>query len=149
MNIKFIAIHCSDSPNERDVSAADIHRWHKEKGWDGIGYNEVITRSGEIQHGRPPYWQGAHVQDFDGDGIGDNSDSIGICLIGRDVFTDAQFYSLTKLVNEYLLIYPNAQVVGHYQLDSRKTCPNFDVQSWWTTSAKKPQQLRNTRNFIQ
>ena len=100
MKIKFIVIHCSDTPNDRDVTAADIHRWHLEKKWSGIGYNEVIRRSGLVEHGRPPYWQGAHVRDFDGDGEGDNSDSIGICLIGRDQYTDDQFDSLTALIGQ-------------------------------------------------
>ena len=145
MNIEFIAIHCSDTPNDREVTAAEIHRWHLERGWSGIGYNEVILRSGEVQHGRPPYWQGAHVQDFDGDGHGDNSDSIGICLVGCDQFTVDQWDSLAALVGKYLDEYPNAEVVGHYQLDARKSCPNFDVPAWWTGLKKPP--AHSQRNY--
>ena len=146
MTIKFIVIHCSDSPDNREVSASEIHRWHLERGWSGIGYNEVVMRSGEVQHGRPPYWAGAHVQDFNGDGLGNNNDSIGICLIGRDAFNPDQMDSLAALVGKYLEEYPDAEVVGHRDLDPRKTCPNFDVRSWWT-GVKKPQ-TRSTRNYL-
>jgi len=136
MQIKHIVIHCCDTPNDREVSAAEIHRWHsdpkpKGNGWSGIGYNDVICRDGELQPARPWYWSGAHVRDFDGDGLGNNHDSIGICLIGRDQFTDEQFSTLTDRINDYLVKFPGAEVVGHYQLDERKTCPNFDVTEWW------------------
>ena len=32
----------------------------------------------------------------------------------------------TRLVK----LYPNARIVGHYDLDKNKTCPNFDVQDY-------------------
>ena len=60
-------------------------------GWDGIGYHKVILRSGEIENGRPEYWVGAHVK-------GENDVSLGVCLIGRDEFTNEQFSSLKKVL---------------------------------------------------
>ncbi|MEW8139413.1 MAG: N-acetylmuramoyl-L-alanine amidase [Candidatus Thiodiazotropha endolucinida] len=124
MNIKRLVVHCSDSPNNRDVTAADIHRWHKEKGWSGIGYNAVIRRSGEVERGRPHYWKGAHVGKY-------NAGSLGVCLIGRDQFTDEQLAALRELLTEWLHKYPNAEVMGHRDLDPNKPCPNFDVKAWW------------------
>lgn len=131
--IKYLVVHCSDSPNERDVTAADIHDWHKARGWDGIGYNAVITRAGYIQPGRPDYWQGAHVRDFDQDGEGDNSDSLGVCLIGRDEFTPHQFRALAAWLYDKKRQHPDAEVVGHRDLDTRKTCPNFNVRDWYAS----------------
>lgn len=121
--MKYLVIHCSDTPNEREHTAEDIHRWHREKSWDGIGYHKVISRSGQWQEGRPDYWSGAHVK-------GHNHESIGICLIGRDEFTDMQFQTLQALVRMYKARYPGIQVVGHCDLDDKKTCPNFDVKAW-------------------
>ena len=40
--------------------------------------------NGKIENGRPEYWIGAHVK-------GKNEISLGVCLIGRDNFTNKQF----------------------------------------------------------
>jgi len=132
MEIKYLVAHCSDSPQGRGDDASTIHRWHVQNGWSGIGYNSVILEDGEVQQGRPIYWQGAHVRDFDRDGQGNNSDSLGVCLIGMG--GDATMNQLAALriqLNEWLKIYPEAEVVGHRDLDTRKTCPGFDVGKWF------------------
>ena len=41
-NINLIIVHCSATPEGRDVSVADIDRWHRERGFDGIGYHYVV-----------------------------------------------------------------------------------------------------------
>ena len=56
-------------------SAQDIHRWHKERGWAGIGYHFLVRKDGTIERGRPEDTIGAHAS-------GHNSDSIGICFEG-------------------------------------------------------------------
>ena len=123
MNIKKIVVHCSDTPNGREHTAEDIHRWHKERGWDGIGYHYVIRINGTVDAGRPMYWQGAHVS-------GNNKDSIGICLIGRDEYAVKQLDALYWLIYKIKKEFPEAEVFGHCDLDSKKTCPNFDVKEW-------------------
>lgn len=35
--IRLIIVHCSATPNGRPHNAADIDRWHKERGFDRIG----------------------------------------------------------------------------------------------------------------
>ena len=125
MNVKYLVVHCSDSPNNKEFTAEDIHAWHKQRGWAGIGYHAVIRRNGMIDRGRPLYWWGAHVREH-------NNESLGVCLIGRDTFTDEQYYSLHSLLREWLDDYPDAQVVGHGDLDSKKAfCPGFGVRAWW------------------
>lgn len=127
-DVKYLVVHCSDSPNDpydgRLDGAADIHRWHKERGWDGIGYHFVIREDAHIEFGRPVYWKGAHVRSH-------NHESLGICLIGIDKFTDAQLGALRDLLTGLLTDFPNAKIVGHYELDKNKSCPNFNVQEWW------------------
>ena len=66
------------------------------------------------------YWQGAHVG-------GHNKNSIGIMLFGNKAFTDIQKSRLEELLIQLVRTNPIEKIFGHYQLDKRKTCPNFDV----------------------
>jgi len=119
-DIKYIVIHCSDSPDDMNVHAKDIDRWHKERGWNGIGYHFVICRNGNIEKGRAIDVPGAHC-------YGVNSKSLGICLIGRKNFTEEQFISLYGLCTDLKFEYPGATIKGHHFFNKRKTCPNFKV----------------------
>lgn len=67
-----IIIHNADA---KKCSAQDIHRWHKERGWAGIGYHFLVRKDGTIERGRPENTIGAHAS-------GCNSDSIGVCFEG-------------------------------------------------------------------
>jgi hypothetical protein len=118
-DIKYIVVHCSDSPHRGDT-AEDIHRWHKERGFDGIGYHKVIREDGKEENGRPLYWPGAHVR-------GHNSHSWGICLLGTDTFTKAQIARLGAVIQRMKNLAPQAKLVGHRDLDGGKTCPNFEL----------------------
>ena len=123
-NIKLLVVHCSDSENNKNITAIDIHKMHLNFGWDGIGYHKVILRSGKVENGRPEYWLGAHVK-------GKNDISLGVCLIGRDKFTKKQFTSLEKILKNWKRLYPQSKIVGHYNTgNTQKTCPNFDVITW-------------------
>lgn len=119
--MKYLVVHCSDSPQGRGDNAETIHRWHKARGWSGIGYHYVITEDGAIDNGRPEYWHGAHVR-------GHNAHSIGICLIGIDRFTPDQMDALRGLLIRLHGKYPEAVIVGHRDLTPSKTCPNFDIR---------------------
>ena len=133
---EFIVIHCSDTPADMDIGAAEIKKWHVEdNGWSDNGYHFVIRRDGVTEEGRPVDQVGAHARGY-------NSRSIGICLIGgkvsdpydgidrRDLFSKAQFIALERLVRALSREYPGSKVVGHRDLGSPKTCPNFDVGRW-------------------
>lgn len=130
MAIKEIIIHCTASPWMADVKAATIDRWHKQKGWNGIGYNYVIDLDGTIETGRKEGETGAHT-------VGHNTGSIGICYVGgvdafgkhTDTRTIAQQAAMVKLVSELLERYPNAKLSGHNQW-ARKDCPCFSVPEW-------------------
>lgn len=126
MDVKYLVVHCSDSPDDVDIDAEEIHRWHKQRGWDGIGYHAVILRNGTIEQGRPNYWIGSHVR-------GHNSESLGVCLVGKRKFSDAQMTSLRFLMNAWQTTYKDSEIIGHCDLDSKKTCPNFDVKEWWNS----------------
>ena len=121
-NINLIVIHCSDSdiPAHDDISV--IRSWHIERGFRDVGYHFFINKSGNVQLGRPVHETGAHVK-------GHNSNSIGICLHGRDGFTPEQFSTLRELVNELKseLGLDTMDIVPHRDLDNKKTCPNFNI----------------------
>lgn len=122
--IEYLIVHCSDTPDEINLNAKDIHKLHLSFGWDGIGYHKVIKRNGEIENGRPEYWVGAHVK-------GINDKSLGVCLIGRNTFTNQQFISLEKVLRSWKVNYIDAKILGHKDsTTTSKTCPNFDVKKW-------------------
>jgi len=125
--IQQIVLHCSATPNGRPYGATDIDQWHKKRGWKGIGYHHVVQINGVVEGGRPHHVVGAHVK-------GHNHNSIGVCLIGTDQFSLAQWASAKDLVEMLLTWYPNAQVVGHRQRAPHKTCPGFDVPAWLNQS---------------
>ena len=123
-NIKYLVVHCSDTDDDNNLSALDIHKMHLSFGWDGIGYHKVINRLGEVENGRPEYWVGAHVK-------GKNFVSLGVCLIGRKNFTKMQFKALEETLINWKKKYPKAKILGHNEVvKTHKTCPNFNLQKW-------------------
>lgn len=136
--INLAIIHCADTPNGKHFTVEDIDDWHQERGFNRsesyvqgfnkglhhIGYHFVIYVDGSVHTGRSDAEVGAHAQGY-------NSNSIGICMIGRDKFTTEQWASLEALLNELKEKYPKLRVKGHYQVDMHgKTCPNFDVPNY-------------------
>ena len=125
--INEIIIHCSATKAGQDFDIKDIDRWHKERGWKGVGYHYVIKLDGTIQEGRPLDQIGAHC-------TGHNKKSIGICYIGgldksgkpKDTRTVAQKESLRLLVNQLLERFPGSKVYGHSEF-APKFCPCFCV----------------------
>lgn len=139
-----IVIHCSATKEGQDFGAADINRWHKERGFNGIGYHFVIRLDGTIEAGRQLALAGAHT-------TGHNKTTIGICYIGgldasgkaKDTRTDAQKKALRWLITAIKTHLPyglGLTVKGHrdYSPDKNgngvidkyeriKECPCFDV----------------------
>ena len=122
--ISLLVIHCSDTPDDQNLTGIDIHKMHLSFGWDGIGYHKIIQRNGFIENGRPEYWIGAHTR-------GINTISLGVCLIGRNNFTENQFKSLKFILLDWRNRFPNTKIIGHCDaIKTDKSCPNFDVSKW-------------------
>ena len=51
-NIDSIIVHCSATKAGQDFTAADIDCWHRERGFNGIGYHYVIRLDGKLEKGR-------------------------------------------------------------------------------------------------
>ena len=129
--IKLLVIHCSATRCNVPFTVEQLRQCHLQRGFKDIGYHFYITRDGELHHCRPISEPGAHVRGF-------NRHSIGICYEGgldengcpADTRTQAQRFALLDLLTILRHQYPEAQILGHYQLSAsiHKACPCFDCR---------------------
>ncbi len=126
MKPSFITIHCSDSKNGGPVTIADITAWHKARGWSTCGYHGVILSDGVFQQGRPDDYQGAHVEKH-------NEGNLGVCLVGTDKFSQAQFDTLKWYIKSKMAAYAITadKIFCHCEFNTAiaqgKTCPNMSI----------------------
>ena len=134
-----IIVHCADTPDEGDkFGFKEIDQWHRDKGWldksSGIscGYHAIVRSSGVVELGRPESSIGSHVADH-------NSNSLGICLIGRERVTVKQLLAAIEICfrwcRRYILTQDN--VYGHYEFNAGKKCPGQDMDSFRTLLSHK------------
>lgn len=129
--INKLIVHCSATPEDRDVKTETIKDWHVNGNhWKDIGYHYVIELDGSIHKGRDENVIGAHCS-------GQNANSIGICYVGgvakdgktpKDTRTDAQKQALIELLKSLKVKYPNATIHGHCEF-AAKACPCFNVKT--------------------
>lgn len=180
--INLIVIHCSATSNTDSLfrgkagaanfqnPAQVIDQWHAERGFKrpdewrrrqnsglkAIGYHYIIDRAGLVMTGRHVDEIGAHAKGY-------NQKSVGICLVGTDQFSPAQWANLAHLITcEVARITkrngPNDRVnpltqaaclpwadrngiriAGHRDLPNvHKTCPGFDVAAWLGNHMEAP-----------
>ena len=126
-----IEIHCTKTPPNMDVDVEKVTQWHKERGFDTIGYHYLIIRVGTWQVGRDDDVVGAHA-------VAVNGTSIGVALAGggspdmgwENNFTPIQFQTLKSILMKLKDKYDIQKIIGHYQVDAGKECPSFDVPGW-------------------
>ena len=113
--------------NDIDASAAQIHGWHLNQGWSGIGYHFVVRKNGNIERGRPEWAIGSHA-------YGENSHTIGIHLSGD--FEQAHPTSkqiemtamlIANLCADYNIPIDRKHIVGHGELMATD-CPGKNLQ---------------------
>ena len=143
-NIDSIIVHCSATKAGQDFTATDIDRWHRERGFNGIGYHYVIRLDGKLEKGRDVALAGAHCKGW-------NEQSIGICYIGgldengrpADTRTNVQKRVLYQIIMDLQREYNILQVLGHRDTSPDlngdgviepyeyvKACPCFDVREF-------------------
>ena len=127
--IKEIILHCTATEEGKNFTVADIDKWHRNRGWLGIGYHYVVYLDGTIAYGRKPTEIGAHCKEG-----GHNRHSIGVCYVGglrngkpADTRTPQQKIALLRLLSNLKTIYPNAKIYGHRDF-AAKACPCFDAR---------------------
>ena len=144
--LEFLVIHCTATPQGREVSGAEIRRWHtaprpKGNGWRQVGYSDIIHLGGLVEN-LVPYNQDNVVDPWEiSNGVrGINPIARHVVLPGgldqdgkhpKDTRTAAQRLSLANYVKQTIAQHPNIKVAGHYQFDPRKPgCPGWNVPVW-------------------
>jgi len=126
---KKVILHCADTPDALKgdkyfdlFGRDDIDDWHRERGFNGIGYHFVVRRTGVVEVGRDIKVIGAHT-------YGENKDSIGVCYIGK---AHPSLDQLESIINMYVLFkrqygFDHTKWFGHYEFNPGKTCPGIDM----------------------
>ena len=143
--LKYLVIHCTATPAGREVSAADIRRWHTSappagRGWKQVGYTDLFHLDGKVER-LVNNNEDNKVDDWEitNGAAGYNSVSRHIVYVGgcasdgkmpKDTRTQAQKDALARYVLDFHRRYPNVKIVGHRQLNASKACPSFDVPAW-------------------
>lgn len=122
-----IIVHCTATPEGRDVSVKEIDLWHRQRGFKGVGYHYVIGLDGTVDVGRPISEIGAHCSGY-------NSHSVGVCYVGgldkdgrpKDTRTTRQKSALIELLTALREQFPQSRIFGHRDF-AAKACPCFDA----------------------
>jgi N-acetylmuramoyl-L-alanine amidase len=106
---------------------AEIDRWHKARGFSGIGYHGLFMPDGEFIQGRPYTQVGAHVLER-------NRGTIGFLMIeSREItrmgdFGDWFTQEQRRAVRGRIRTLPGIKWVTGHNDYANKLCPGFKVQ---------------------
>jgi len=149
--LKYIMLHCTATPEGREVSSADIRRWHtapvKEggRGWKQVGYTHLIHLDGKVE--QLVSNNGNDVVDpweVTNGAAGYNNVTLHIVYAGglaknrpagmtqfppKDTRTKEQLKAMETLVIELLTKHRKAILLGHNDV-ANKACPSFKVRDW-------------------
>src|SRR5688572_25481299 len=109
-DIKYIVVHCSDTPKNTTVESI-LRFWKIHWGWKSPGYHYIIKQDGEIVK--------LLDEKFNSNGVlGFNENCVNVCYIGGkkkdgthgDTRTPAQETALFNKIVELTEKYPNAVV---------------------------------------
>lgn len=119
-----IVLHNADASN---CTVQDIHQWHLNNGWSGIGYHYYVRKDGSIYKGRPDNVIGSHCK-------GSNTGSLGICFEGRymkETMSQTQYNAGIELIKYLFNKYGALAIYGHRELYNTD-CPgtNFPLQDF-------------------
>ena len=126
VGLKFKSLSYGNKPNKLVLHHAeaskctvqDIHSWHLNNGWSGIGYHYFIRKDGSVYKGRPDGAIGSHCQ-------GSNTGSLGICFEGnymKETMPTAQYNAGIDLIKYLRGKYGNLTIYGHKELLATE-CP--------------------------
>jgi hypothetical protein len=143
--VKQLVIHCTATPEGREVSSAELRRWHTDpvskggRGWSQVGYTDLIHLDGSVER-LVANNEDANVDPWEvtNGASGYNSTSRHIVYAGgldkdfktpKDTRTVAQLKAMEEYVKDFHRRFPSVRIVGHNEL-AKKACPSFDVQKW-------------------
>lgn len=131
-----LIVHWTESYQNANLNAGQLHDRHNQLGHDGIVYHYIIRRDGTLQRGRPVEKRSEAVENHNAYSIhiafvgGYNTDTqaknfennTGIRSLNR-----SQFNTFDELLRIFYAKYPGGQVLGHNDLDENVEDPGFDV----------------------
>lgn len=142
--LKYLVIHCTATPENREVKAAEIRAWHtlpppRGRGWKQVGYTDMFHLNGAVTR-LVENNEDATVDPWEitNGAAGYNSISRHIVYVGglaadgktaKDTRTAAQKTALEKYVKDFHAKHPAVRIIGHNEI-AAKACPSFDVQAW-------------------
>lgn len=144
--LKYLVIHCTATPAGREVTAAEIRRWHTAappagRGWKQVGYTDLIHLDGGVERlvdNNEDAW--VDPWEVTNGAAGYNSVSRHIVYAGglsrdgkraEDTRTEAQKAALATYVRKFHRQHPEVKILGHRDLPGvKKECPGFDVAGW-------------------
>ena len=127
--IKFLAVHCTATPQTATVSSIQSY-WRNVLKWKMPGYHFIIKPDGEVV-------KLLSVDEISNGVKGFNSVSINIAYIGGvdsqnnpiDNRTPAQKKALRDLLEKFKIVHPKAIIQGHRDFPNvKKACPSFDAK---------------------
>ena len=144
--LKYLVIHCTATPEGRDVSAADIRRMHCSpvsaggRGWKKPGYTDLFRLDGTVERIVDNNNEDANVDPWEitNGAKGYNSVSRHVVYAGgmtkdmsrpKDTRTPAQLKAMESYVMDFHRRFPRIRIIGHNEV-AAKACPSFDVQKW-------------------
>lgn len=143
--LKYLVIHCTATPEGREVTAADIRRWHTSplsqggRGWRQVGYTDIIHLDGKVERlvdnnedANVDPWEvtnGAKGYNFVSRHIVYSGGMTRDMTKAKDTRTQAQRDAMRDYVIDFHRRFPGVRIVGHNEL-AAKECPSFNVQKW-------------------
>lgn len=146
--LQYLVLHCTATPEGREVTAADIRRWHTSpvskggRGWKQVGYTDIIHLDGKVER-LVNNNEDANVDPWEitNGAKGYNSVSRHVVYAGgcardgktpKDTRTPAQRKAMEEYVKDFHRRFPEVRIIGHNEV-APKACPSFDVQKWLTS----------------
>jgi hypothetical protein len=143
--LEYLVIHCSATPEGRNVTKEEIVDWHtapkpRGNGWKKVGYADLIGLNGQldnlVDYNYDPWVDSSEVTNG---ARGYNSVSRHICYVGgvnkgrthaMDTRTPQQKETLEVYVKYMIKRHSDIKIVGHNFFNPNKACPAFDVRMW-------------------
>lgn len=142
--LKYLVIHCTATPEGREVTGADIRRMHLSpvakggRGWKQVGYTDIIRLDGTVERmvdNNEDAW--VDPWEITNGAKGYNAVSRHVVYAGgcdkqlkpKDTRTAAQRAALEAYVKDFHAKHPQVRIIGHNEV-AAKACPSFDVQKW-------------------
>lgn len=143
--LRYLVLHCTATPEGREVTAADIKAWHTSptskggRGWKQVGYTDLFKLDGTVER-LVRNNEDANVDPWEvtNGATGYNSISRHVVYAGgcaahsqipKDTRTLAQRKAMETYVKDFHRRFPDVKIIGHNEV-AAKACPSFDVQKW-------------------